>query len=166
MKKTLTLAFALALALAACNGGSEENATDYKTTNQKGMERVFNFIKACKTYYIATAEGAQPRVRPFGTVNVYDGKLYIQTGKKKRTAQQLAENPLAELCCFDGERWIGVSGKLIPDERVEAKKAMLDAYPELRGMYDENDDNTIVYYFQDATAYLSSFTAPEEEIKF
>ena len=166
MKKTLTLAFALALALAACNGGSEENATDYKTTNQEGMERVFNFIKACKTYYIATAEGAQPRVRPFGTVNVYDGKLYIQTGKKKRTAQQLKENPLAELCCFDGERWIRVSGKLIPDERVEAKKAMLDAYPELRGMYDENDDNTIVYYFKDATAYLSSFTAPEEEIRF
>ena len=155
------------MALAACTGsGKAENAADYKTTNQEGMKRVFNFIKGCKTYYIATTEGPQPRVRPFGTVNVYDGKLYIQTGKKKRTARQLAENPLAEICCFDGERWIRVSGKLIPDERVEAKKAMLDAYPELRSMYDENDDNTIVYYFQDSTAYLSSFTAPEEEIRF
>ena len=134
--------------------------------NKQGMEKVFNFIKECKTYYIATLDGDQPRVRPFGTIHIFDGKLYIQTGKKKRTAEQLSKNPKAELCCFNGKEWIRLSGELIPDERVEAKKSMLDAYPELRGMYDENDRNTIVYYFKDATAYLSSFSAPEEVIRF
>ena len=134
--------------------------------NKQGMEKVFNFIKECKTYYIATLDGDQPRVRPFGTIHIFDGKLYIQTGKKKCIAQQLAQNAKAELCCFNGKEWIRLSGELIPDERVEAKKSMLDAYPELRGMYDENDSNTIVYYFKDATAYLSSFSAQEEVIRF
>ncbi|MBQ0141968.1 MAG: pyridoxamine 5'-phosphate oxidase family protein [Prevotellaceae bacterium] len=137
-----------------------------QTTNNTDMDKVYEFIKACKTYYIATVDGDQPRVRPFGTIHKFEGKLYIQTGKKKRTAQQLKANPKAELCCFNGSQWVRLSGELVPDERVEAKKSMLDAYPELRSMYNENDANTIVYYFKNATAYFSSFTSPDEEIKF
>lgn len=154
------------------------NAQVNNAKNNDGMEKVYEFIKKCKTYYIATSENvtatingktvttSQPRVRPFGTINLFEGKLYVQTGKKKRIAKQLAENPKAELCCFDGGKWIRLSGELIPDERIEAKKSMLDAYPELRGMYNENDDNTIVYYFKSATAYISSFSAKDEEIHF
>lgn len=130
------------------------------------MEEVFDFVKKCGTYYLATMDGTQPRVRPFGTINIYDGKLYIQTGKVKPTSKQLHENPLAELCCFDGNKWLRIAGKLVSDERVSAKKDMLDNYPDLRAMYDENDDNTEVWYFSDATATFSSFTEEPKVIKF
>ncbi len=130
------------------------------------MQRVYDFLKTAQTYYLATVEGDQPRVRPFGTVNIFEGKLYIQTGKIKPTAKQLAANPKAEICAFMDGDWIRVSGKLIEDERFEAKKAMLDAYPHLRGMYDENDGNTVVYYFEGATAVISSFTKAPVEIRF
>jgi uncharacterized pyridoxamine 5'-phosphate oxidase family protein len=130
------------------------------------MQEVYDFLKKCGTYYLATVEGDQPRVRPFGTVAVFDGKLYIQTGKVKPVSKQLHANPKAEICGFADGEWIRVTGKLIPDERIEAKKHMLDEYPNLRGMYNENDDNTEVLYFEDATAVISSFTAAPREIKF
>lgn len=130
------------------------------------MERICKFLKDAETYYLATVEGDQPRVRPFGTVNLFEGKLYIQTGKKKPVAQQLATNPKAELCAFHNGSWLRLSGELVEDDRVEAKKSMLDAYPNLRGMYDEHDDNTEVLYFRNATATISSFTAAPETIQF
>ena len=126
------------------------------------MEKAYEFLKSAGTYYLATVEGDQPRVRPFGTVNVFEGKLYIQTGLVKPVAKQLLANPKAEICAFAGGKWIRIAGELILDERVEAQKAMLDAYPNLRGMYAEGDGNTAVFYFKDATATISSFTeAPE-----
>ena len=138
----------------------------YATNNTEGMNTVYEFLKNCGTYYIATAEGDQPRVRPFGTILEYEGKLYIQTGHVKNVAKQIAANPKVEICAFNGSEWIRLSGTLVDDPRVEPKKAMLDANPDLRGMYDENDDNTAVYYFKDATATINSFTAPQKEIKF
>lgn len=130
------------------------------------MEKVYRFLKEAGTYYLATAEGDQPRVRPFGTVLIYEGKLYIQTGHKKPVSRQLAANPKAEICAFKDGEWLRVSGELIEDERIEAKKAMLDAYPSLRAMYDENDGNTQVLYFRNATAVFSSFTKPAETVTF
>ncbi len=130
------------------------------------MERICKFLKDAETYYLATVEGDQPRVRPFGTVNLFEGKLYIQTGKKKPVAKQLAANPKAELCAFHNGSWLRIAGELVEDDRVEAKKSMLDAYPNLRGMYDEHDDNTEVLYFRNATATISSFAAAPETIQF
>lgn len=130
------------------------------------MQRVYEFIKKCNVYYLATVEEDQPRVRPFGTIDIFNGRLYIQTGKVKSVSKQLQANPKAELCCFAGDKWLRVAGKLISDDSVEAKKHMLDSYPNLRGMYDENDDNTEVLYFEDATATFSSFAAAPEVIKF
>ena len=130
------------------------------------MEKVLEFLKSAGTYYLATAEGDQPRVRPFGTVNLFEGKLYIQTGKVKPVAKQLADNPKAEICAFKDGTWLRIACNLIEDDRVEARKAMLDAYPSLRAMYDENDGNTQVLYMADATATFSSFTAPSEIIRF
>ncbi|MBR5945142.1 MAG: pyridoxamine 5'-phosphate oxidase family protein [Lachnospiraceae bacterium] len=130
------------------------------------MQEVYDFLKACGTYYLATVEGDQPRVRPFGTVAIFDGKLYIQTGKVKPVSHQLHANPKAEISAFKDGEWIRVTGKLIPDERVEAKKHMLDEYPHLRGMYNENDDNTEVLYFEDAEATISSFSAAPRTITF
>ena len=128
----------------------------------EASEKICSFIKECGTYYLATVSGNCPKVRPFGTIELFEGKLYIQTGKKKETYKQLLANPNAEICAFKDGKWIRISGRLIPDDRREAKKHMLDAYPELRGMYSEDDDNTIVLYFRDAQAVIASFTeAPE-----
>ena len=130
------------------------------------MNEIYEFLKAAGTYYLATLEGDQPRVRPFGTVELFEGRLYIQTGKKKAVSRQLHANPKAELCAFMAGKWIRVSGELVPDERVEAKKHMLDAYPQLRGMYDEQDDNTEVLYFVNGTATISAFGAETKTIAF
>ena len=130
------------------------------------MEKVCEFIKSAGVYYLATVEGDQPRVRPFGTIHIFEGKLYIQTGKIKNVSRQLAVNPKAELCAFKDGTWLRVACELVEDDRLEPKKAMLDAYPNLRGMYDENDGNTQVLYLQKATATFSSFTAEPETYSF
>ena len=125
------------------------------------MKRVYEFLKNAEVYYLATVEGDQPRVRPFGTVNEFEGKLYIQTGKVKPTSHQLAKNNKVEICAFANGAWIRVACELIEDDRFEAKKSMLDAYPNLRHMYDENDGNTQVFYMQNAVATITAFgTAP------
>ena len=130
------------------------------------MERVCKFLKDAGVYYLATAEGDQPRVRPFGTAHIFEGRLYIQTGKIKPTSRQLLENPKAEICAFLDGTWVRLAGELVEDDRVEARKSMLDAYPNLRRMYDENDSNTQVFYFRNATATFSSFTAAPETVEF
>lgn len=130
------------------------------------MQRVYEFLKNAEVYYLATLEGNQPRVRPFGTVNEFEGKLYIQTGKVKPTSRQLAVNPKAELCAFKDGAWIRIACELVEDDRVEARKSMLDAYPNLRRMYDENDGNTQVFYMKNATATISSFVNAPVVIEF
>lgn len=130
------------------------------------MKRVYDFLKKAEVYYLATVEDDQPRVRPFGTVNEFEGKLYIQTGKVKPTSHQLAVNPKAEICAFTEGSWIRVACELVEDDRFEAKKSMLDAYPNLRGMYDENDGNTQVFYMQNPVATFCLFGKESEEIKF
>lgn len=130
------------------------------------MEKVCEFLKNAGTYYLATVEGDQPRVRPFGTAHIFEGKLYIQTGKKKSVSKQLKENPKAEICAFKDGKWLRVAGELVEDDRTEARKSMLDAYPNLRAMYDENDGNTQVFYFKNASATFSSFTAEPQVVTF
>ena len=130
------------------------------------MKEVLDFLKKCGTYYLATDENGQPHVRPFGTANIFEDRLYIQTGKKKDVAKQIFSNPKAEICAFDGSMWVRITGELVEDDRVQARKSMLDAYPDLRSMYDENDDNTVVFYFKNAKAVFSSFTSEPKVIEF
>ena len=130
------------------------------------MKEVCEFLKKCGTYYLATVDGDAPKVRPFGTAHIFDGKLYIQTGKKKDVYKQLSVNPKAEICAFADGVWIRLSGKLVEDDRREARASMLDAYPELRAMYNEDDGNTAVLYFTDAEATFSSFTSAPRTVKF
>ena len=128
-------------------------------------ERVCAFLDEAQVYYLATADGDQPRVRPFGTTLVYEGKLYIQTGKVKPVSKQLASNPKAEICAFSKGQWVRISGKLLNDERREVKVAMLEKYPNLKRMYDPDDGNTQVLYFEDAEATFSSFAAAPETVQ-
>ena len=130
------------------------------------MERVCKFLKDAGVYYLATVEGDQPRVRPFGTAHIFEGRLYIQTGKIKPTSKQLAANPKAEISAFHNGAWIRIAGELVEDDRAEARKSMLDAYPQLRNMYHEDDGNTQVLYFKNAVATFSSFSAAPETVTF
>ena len=130
------------------------------------MQEIYDFLKSCGTYYLATIDKDQPRVRPFGTVDIFEGKLYIQTGKVKAVSKEMEANPKVEICAFNGEKWIRVSGEVVMDDRVEAKKHMLDNYPNLQALYSADDDNTEVLYLKNATATISSFTEEPKVIKF
>ena len=130
------------------------------------MQRVLNFLKEAETYYLATVDGDQARVRPFGTINEFEGKLYIQTGKVKDVSKQLHKNPKAEICAFKDGEWLRVAGTFVEDDRREARVAMLEAYPSLQGMYSADDGNTEVFYIKDATATFSSFTKEPEIVRF
>ena len=130
------------------------------------MEEVYEFLKKCGTFYIATEEGNKPRVRPFGVVNIFEDKLYIQTGKSKNVSKQMQINPNVEISGFIDGKWIRLEGKVVRDDRREAKKSMLDANPMLRGMYSEDDDNTEVLYFENAKATFCSFTEAPKTVEF
>ena len=130
------------------------------------MKRVEQFLKEAGTYYLATVDGDQPRVRPFGTVNIFEDKLYIQTGKVKDVSKQIHANPKVEICACKGPEWLRVAGELVEDERIEAKEAMLEAYPMLKGMYSATDANTEVFYIKNAVATFSSFSSAPEVVKF
>ena len=131
------------------------------------MQEVYDFLKNVGTYFLATEDGDQARVRPFGTIDLFEDKLYIQTGKSKDVYKQIAANPKVELSACAGLDWVRVTATLVPDDRVEPKKHMLDNYPNLRAMYDENDDETIVLYLKDATATFASLTgSPAHTVEF
>ena len=121
------------------------------------MQEVVDFLKKTKSYYLATAEGDQPRVRPFGTAHAYNGRLYIQTGKVKPCSKQMGANPKVEICAFDGEVWVRIEALAINDDSFDAKQSLLDAYPQLKGRYSADDDNMQVLYLKDATATFNSF---------
>ena len=130
------------------------------------MKEVYDFLKQCGTYSLATVEGDQPRVRPFGTVDLFEGRLYIQTGKVKKVSKQMAANPKVEICAATGDKWLRVEALAVEDDRVEAREHMLDQYPSLKGMYKADDGNTQVLYLKDATATFYSFGGAPVVVKF
>ncbi len=130
------------------------------------MTEVYEFLKKCGTYYLATMEGDQPRVRPFGTIDLYEGKLYIQTGKSKAVSAQMKANPNIEISGMTGGKWIRVAAQAILDERIEAQEHMLDAHPSLRRMYQPGDGNTEVFYLKNGVAQICSFTEPAKIIEW
>ena len=130
------------------------------------MEEVYKFLKACGTYYLATMDGDQPRVRPFGTVDIYNGQLTIQTGRKKDVAQQMLANPKVEVCAFDGSHWLRVTAKAMEGPEVAAQEHMRSEYPTLRAAYTPGDGNTTIFALKEATATFSSFTEPSRTVTF
>ncbi|MBR5384781.1 MAG: pyridoxamine 5'-phosphate oxidase family protein [Bacteroidales bacterium] len=155
--KRLILLIAASLALFTC--AQAQN-------NIENMQRVYDFLHKTGYYFLATVDGDQPQVRPFGTAEIIEGRLYIQTGHVKNVAKQIAANPKVAICAYDGQSWLRITATLVEDPRMEIKKAMLDANPSLRSMYDEKDDNTAVFFLTDAKATISSFTSEPVEIDF
>ncbi len=130
------------------------------------MNKVYDFLKKTGTYFLATADGDQPQVRPFGTAEIFEGKLYFQTGKVKKVADQLKADPKIAICAFDGTTWLRITAEAVLDERIEAQEHMLAAYPSLQAMYKPGDGNTEVYYLKNAVATFYSFTAAPETVEF
>lgn len=130
------------------------------------MKEVCEFLKKAGTYYLATVDGDRPRVRPFGTADIYEGKLNIQTGLSKDVAKQMLKNPRVEICAFDGERWLRIAADAVLCDDIKAAEHMLEAYPELRAMYTPGDGNTAVFSIVNAEATFSSFTEPPRTVKF
>lgn len=130
------------------------------------MQEVCEFLKQCSTYYLATTDGDQPRVRPFGTAEIFEGKLYIQTGKVKNVYRQMKENPKIEISGMVGGNWIRLTATAVEDDHVQARQHMLDAYPSLEKMYSADDGNTVVFYLENATATICSFTEEPKVIQF
>ena len=130
------------------------------------MQEVHDFLKKCGAYYLATIDGDQPQVRPFGTVNIFEDKLYIQTGKAKDVSKQMMKNPKIAICAMAEGEWIRIQAIAVEDDRVEPKQSMLDAYPNLKNMYSATDENTQVLYLKDATATISSFSSDPKTYKF
>lgn len=130
------------------------------------IQEVYEFLKKCRTYYLATVDGDQARVRPFGTIDIFDGRLTIQTGRSKAVSRQMTANPKVELCAFDGDHWLRVTATAVEDPRVEAQEHMLAAYPHLRNNYQPGDGNTQVFALEQITATFSSFTEPPRTLNF
>ena len=130
------------------------------------MQEVYEFLKKCGTYYLATLEGDQPRVRPFGTIDLFEGRLTIQTGKVKSVSRQMLAHPQVELCAFDGQQWLRVAATAVEEPSIEAQKHMLEAYPSLQAMYQPGDGNTQIFALEHGTATFSSFTAPSRTVTF
>jgi uncharacterized pyridoxamine 5'-phosphate oxidase family protein len=130
------------------------------------MQEVYDFLKKTQTYYLATVEGDQPKVRPFGTIDLFEGKLYFQTGKTKSVSKQIGANPKIEICAFNGDAWIRVQALAEEDPRREPKVHMLEAYPSLKDRYSADDDNTQVFFLKNAVAVISTFTGEPKVIKF
>ncbi len=130
------------------------------------MQEVFDFLTKAGAWYLATDDDGQPRVRPFGAQHIFEGKLYIQTGLKKKVAQQMLKNPKIEICAFADGKWLRITAEAVLDERIEAQEAMLEANPMLKKMYAAGDGNTAVFYLKNATATFSSFTEAPRTVTF
>jgi uncharacterized pyridoxamine 5'-phosphate oxidase family protein len=163
--KTASITFAIAMLMALMPFSGNAGTTEQK--NEADMREVHDFIKSCGHYFLATVDGDQPRVRPFGTVAVFDGKLYIQTARKKDVSRQMERNPKIELCAYDGKgTWIRVQAVAVNDDGIEAKRFMLDAYPELKDRYSPEDANTQVLYLKDARATFYSYSGDTRTVLF
>lgn len=159
--KTRTLLFVLFSLLVTISFASNPQ-------NEQSMKEVHDFLRTCGVYYLATVENDQPRVRPFGTAVIFEQKLYIQTGRKKNVARQMLTNPKVEICAYDPGKgaWLRIEAKVVADERLEAKQYVLDQYPQLKSMYQADDDNTLVLYLKDATATFYTFSTEPRSVKF
>jgi len=172
MKKAIVFAVCMvAIVISGCQNVQHSGAAplaQVKEENRMSMEKTYQFIKEAKVYYIATVDGDQPHVRPFGTIHIFEGRLYIQTGRRKNVAKQLLANGKAEIVAMKGNEWIRVTGVLVDDNRREAKASMLDEYEGLKGMYSADDDNTMVLYFKPGTvtSVINSMGKPPVEMKF
>ena len=130
------------------------------------MKETYDFLKKCGVFYLATIDNDKPRVRPFGALNIYEDKLYLQTGKSKKVSKQIEINNNIEICGFVDGKWIRVEAKAIRDDNRNAKVSMLDNNPELKGMYSADDYNTEVLYLKDAKSTIYSFTEEPKVIEF
>ncbi|MDR1593707.1 MAG: pyridoxamine 5'-phosphate oxidase family protein [Prevotellaceae bacterium] len=169
MKKVVSLlsVFLLGVGMNAALASNFVDSLKTSSKEEQSMQEVYDFLKKCGHYFIATVDGDQPRVRPFGTAVIFENKLYIQTGKKKNVSKQMKANPKIEICALDlaAGKWLRISATVVNDDRREAKQYVLDQYPDLKSMYSADDSNTQVLYLKDIIATFSSFGGESKELR-
>jgi len=169
MKTRIIFFLLFSLLTATCFASDRnEQQTERNPQSEQAMQEVYEFLRTCGVYYLATVDGDQPRVRPFGTAVIYQQNLYIQTGRKKNVARQMLTHPKVEICPYDPGKgvWLRIEAKVVADERLEAKQYVLDQYPQLKSMYKADDENTLVLYLKDVTATFNTFTDPARTVTF
>ena len=129
------------------------------------INKVFEFLQSAGTFYLATVEGDQPRVRPYGAMMLYEDKIYIMAFGLTNATRQIAANPKAEICAFKGMT-LRIECKLVEDNRPETQKALIEKMPVLKPALGENGENGIMYYLADATATFFKMMEPIETVKF
>ena len=183
MIKNYLLAISVLFTMVACTQNKPTQATENEQesaaqtkeadsidpqTKQANMEEVQAYLKECGSFFIATVDGDQPRVRAFGVSEIIDGRLYIMTGKVKDVYKQMAANGKFEICALkpSGSEWIRVSGTLVNDETLSVKEEFLNRNEGLKSMYKADDDNMAVLYITNGTARFCSFAGPERKVRF
>ena len=158
----------IASCLFSAQASSPADSMNFNVKEEQTMKDVYDFLKKCGVYFLATADGDQPRVRPFGTAAIYEGRLYFQTGKRKNVSRQMKANPKIEICALDlpAGKWLRIEATAVEDDRREARQYMLDQHPELKSIYSADDGNTQVFFLRDATATFSSFEGEPETVFF
>lgn len=132
------------------------------------MNEVQAYLKECGAFFIATNEGDQPRVRPFGVSEIINGRLYIMTGKVKDVFKQLDKNGKFEICAMkpSGAEWMRLEGTLVNDDTLAVKEEFLNRNESLKSMYKADDGNMAVLFVTNATASFFSFTEPVRKVCF
>ena len=130
------------------------------------MQKIYKFLKDARIYYLATSDGVQPRVRPFGTINLYDGRLYILTSKKKSVSQQLHQNPKIEISAYLHPRWLRLEASVVEDNGFDARMSMLNAYPELSEVFPYDDENNELWFLRNVSAGIYEYGKDTEFHKF
>ena len=131
----------------------------------EGIKKVYDFLENAGTFYLATVEGDQPRVRPYGAMLYYEDKIYIMAFGKTNATRQIADNQKAELCAFKGQT-LRIECKLVEDNRPDVGRALVDKMPSLKSALGENGENGVMYYLKDATATFFKLMEPVETITF
>ena len=129
------------------------------------INKVYSFLEEAKVFYLATDEGGQPRVRPYGAMLMFENKIYIMAFHKTNATKQIAVNPKAELCAFKGKT-LRISCTLIEDNRQAVKDAMTEKMPALKPVIGEKGENAVMYYLKDATATFFNMMEETESLTF
>lgn len=126
------------------------------------MKRTYDFLKKAGTFYLATVDKDQPRVRPFGAVCIAHEKLYICSNNKKECYKQMLDNNKIEISAMVGNEWIRLTGLVKNDSSKKVKSAMLNENPILKTMYSEDDTIFEVLYLENVTATFNQFGKEKE----
>ncbi|MBQ7536063.1 MAG: pyridoxamine 5'-phosphate oxidase family protein [Stomatobaculum sp.] len=117
------------------------------------MSKINDFLTEAGVFFLATADGDQPKLRPLGAHLEMDGKVIFGVGDFKNVYRQMKANPKVEIaaCKKDGH-WLRYTGKAVFEDDPKYAEAMLDAMPHLRNIYNDQTGNKMMTFHIDAVS--------------